>query len=95
MTDVLEGSESVLLPLGQHPLNTLNDIGRAHSGSIVRVSPFCHEHPDSQREVRGWVLDIPSDAPAHALPISFNLFDGVTVVSLKKRTLEMHTLDGS
>ena len=92
MTDSLEGSDSVLIPLGQHPLNTLNDIGRAHSGSVMRVSPFCHEHPNSQREVRGWVMDVPSDAPAHALPISFNLFDGVTVVQLEMTEPEVFQL---
>jgi hypothetical protein len=86
------GKEKVLMPLGQHPINTLNNLGRAHSGCVVRVSPFCHEHPNSQREVRGWALDVPSDAPAHVLPISFNLFDGVMVVQCEMTELEIFKL---
>ena len=76
----MTGEDDVLIPLGQHPLATLNTLGRVHNECVVRVSPFCHEHPDNQREVRGWVLDVPSHAEGSTLPISFNLFDGVTVV---------------
>lgn len=48
--------------------------------SEIRVSPFCHETPDNHKEVRGWVLDVPSNAPASDLPIPSNLFDGVSLV---------------
>ena len=86
MIKVLAGQAEALLPLGQHPTNTLLNLGK---GGVVRVSPFCHEHPDSQRQVRGWTLDVPSDAPAHVLPISFNMFDGVTIVECEMTESEL------
>ena len=87
------GRDDVLIPMGQHPLTTLNSLGRVHSGCVVRVSPFCHEHPDNnQREVRGWALDVPSDAIGHTLPLSFNMFDGVTVVECEMSEVEVFKL---
>jgi hypothetical protein len=83
------GRDDVLLPLGQHALSTLNNLGRVHVGSVVRVSPVCHEHPDQQREVRGWVLDVPAEASGEALPISFNMFDGLTVVECEMTEMQV------
>ena len=80
ITVPLMGRDDILLPLSQHGLSTLQSLGRLAQGSMLRASLVCHETPDSQREVRGWVLDTPATAPASSLPIPYNLFHGVTVV---------------
>jgi len=75
----IAGCDNILLPLSQHGLTTLQGLGRMSVGSTLRASPFCHESPQNQREIKGWVLDTPSAAPASALPIPYNLFHGITV----------------
>jgi hypothetical protein len=74
----LDGAEGVLVALSQHARDTLQ--GMARHGSTLKVSPFCHETHEGAREVRGWVLEVPADAPASALPINCCLFDGVSLV---------------
>lgn len=77
----LEGGNSrILLPLSQHARNTLLSLARLHPQSSLRISPFCHEHPEGAHEVRGWCLDTPGSAPASCLPINCSMFDGVSVV---------------
>jgi hypothetical protein len=73
----LDGSREVLLPLSTSAQSTLTNLAR-HANGVLRVSPFCHvgEH----NEVKGWVLDMPGDAPACALPLNCTFFDGVSVV---------------
>ena len=73
------GSENILLPLSQHGISTLQSLGKMSAGSTLRTSPFCHESPQNQREIQGWVLDTPSSAQASALPVPYNLFHGITV----------------
>jgi hypothetical protein len=77
------GCDNILLPLSQHGLITLQGLGRMGGGgcssSTLRASPFCHESPLNQREIKGWVLDTPSASPASALPLPYNLFHGITV----------------
>ena len=89
----ITGEHEALLALGAHSLQTLQNLGRAcdpaEEQCAVRVSPFCHEHPDSHRQVRGWTLDVPSEAPGHVLPISFNMFDGVTIVECEMSETEV------
>ena len=75
----LDGSNDILLPLSQHAKNTLLSIAK-HAGCHLKVSPFCHEHPDGTHEVRGWTLDLPPSAPASQLPLNCCLFDGVSLV---------------
>ena len=76
----------VFLPLGAHARSTLQMLGNG-GACTVRVSPFCHE--DVQHQLRGWSVDVASDAPARVLPISFNMFDGVTVVECEMAESEL------
>jgi hypothetical protein len=88
----LAGGDSVLLPLSQHGLSTLQSLGKMSPESILRASPFCHESPHSQREVHGWVLDTPSSAPASTLPIPYNLFHGITIALCEMSESEILSL---
>ena len=74
------GNSAILLPLSKHAQSTLNGLSNLHSQSALKVSPFCHEHPEGAREVRGWCLDTPGTAHANALPINCSMFDGITIV---------------
>jgi hypothetical protein len=74
------GNARFLLPLSQHAQNTLLSLARLHPQSSLKISPFCHEHPEGAHEVRGWCLDTPGSAPASSLPINCSMFDGVSVV---------------
>ena len=74
------GNARFLLPLSQHARNTLLSLARLHPQSSLKISPFCHEHPEGAHEVRGWCLDTPGSAPASSLPINCSMFDGVSVV---------------
>ena len=65
---------NTILPIPEHVIRTLQGM----PGS-VRLSPMCHETPDSQREIRGWVLDTPVTAPASCLPMPYNLFHGISM----------------
>ena len=67
---------NTLLPLAAPVLTTLQTLGRAAPGAELRPSPFCHE---DAHEVRGWVLDLPCDAPGRALPLPHNLFHGLAL----------------
>ena len=69
----------LLLPLSGVGAATLHALARRAEGAEMRPSPFCHEERGTT-EVRGWVLDLPCDAPASALPLPPNLFHGVSVV---------------
>jgi hypothetical protein len=51
-----------------------------HPQSTLKVSPFCHEHPEGAHEVRGWCLDTPGSAKSSCLPINCSMFDGVSIV---------------
>jgi hypothetical protein len=75
----IAGGESILLPLSQHGLTTLQNLGKMCPESTLRASPFCHESSLNQREVYGWVLDTPSSAAGSTLPIPYNLFHGITI----------------
>jgi len=61
------------VPLSEGALDSLRGVPQA----TLRVSPFCYE----EKEVRGWVLDLPANAPAVQLPlpVNANLFHGVAV----------------
>ena len=77
----LEGGNShILLPFSQHARNTLLSLARLHPQSTLKVSPFCHEHPEGAHEVRGWCLDTPGSAKSSCLPINCSMFDGVSIV---------------
>jgi hypothetical protein len=66
-----------VIVIGQ--METLQGMARVHRGCTLRASPFCHETPDRRREMKGWVMDIPSNAVASALPVPYNLFHGVAM----------------
>jgi len=70
----------ILFPLSQHAKNTLLSIARSCPSAALKLSPFCHEIPDGAHDVRGWILDLPANAPASALPINCSMFDGLTLV---------------
>lgn len=74
------GNSHILLPLSQHASNTLLSMGRMHPRSALKISPFCHEHPNGTHEVRCWSLDTPGSASASSLPVNCSMFDGVTIV---------------
>ena len=76
----LDGTEDVLLPLSQHAKKTLFSIARQPVSTTLKISPFCHENPNGVHEVRGWVLEIPADAPTSSLPMNCSMFDGMSVV---------------
>lgn len=75
----LDGSKEVLLPLSASAQNTLTNLVRqAGNGSVLKVSPFCHVGENN--DVKGWVLEMPGDSPASALPLNCTFFDGLSVV---------------
>ncbi len=74
------GNANILLPLSHHAQNTLCSLSSLHSGNTMKLSPFCHEHPEGAHEVRGWSLDTLGSAPACSLPINCSMFDGVSIV---------------
>jgi hypothetical protein len=82
----------VLLPLSNAGLARLQEMAGVHWGCTLRASPFCHETPDRRREMRGWVMDIPSNAAASALPIPYNLFHGLSVAMCELREPEILAL---
>jgi hypothetical protein len=67
---------NTLLPLASPVIATLQTLARTVPGAELRPSPFCHE---DAHEVRGWVLDLPCDAPGHMLPLPHNLFHGLAL----------------
>ena len=69
--------QETILPLSESALATLDGFSSSSLG--VRLSPMCHEAHDSQREVRGWVLDLASGTRASKLPVPCNLFHGVSI----------------
>lgn len=74
----LDGSREVLLPLSASAQTTLANLARHSGGGVLKVSPFCHVGENN--DVKGWVLDLPGDAAASALPLNCTFFDGVSVV---------------
>jgi hypothetical protein len=86
------GGENILLPLSQHGITTLQSLGKMCSGSTLRTSPFCHESPQNQREIQGWVLDTPSSSAASTLPLPYNLFHGITVALCETSESEILSL---
>lgn len=75
----LDGSKEVLLPLSTNAQSTLLNLAKnAGSKCTLKVSPFCHVGENN--DVKGWVLDIPWDAPAAALPVNCTFFDGISIV---------------
>lgn len=71
-SEVYATTADTILPLPQRAMGTLQDMG-----GIMRLSPLCHE--TLQRDIRGWVLDIPGDTHGSTLPVSHCLFHGVTL----------------
>jgi len=85
-------NEDVLLPLSQHAQDTLLNLARQAPSMTLKVSPFCHENPEGTHEVRGWVLNVPPETRASALPISCSLFDGISVVECECTEAEVLAL---
>lgn len=73
--------EHVLLPLSAQAMDTIMHLSRLAHGSTMHLSPFAYEHvaDGEMREIRGWVLDTPGDAPAYCLPVGVSLFDGLSI----------------
>ena len=75
-------TDHVLLPLSSQSADTLMYLARLAQDSHMQISPFCYEHPACSvdvKQVRGWVLDIPSAAKSDVLPIGHAMFDGICV----------------
>lgn len=85
-------NNDVLFPLSQHAQDTLLNIARQAPSMTLKVSPFCHENPEGTHEVRGWVLNVPSESPASALPINCSLFDGISLVECECTEAEVLSL---
>lgn len=86
----LSGSNDVfLMNISKNAHDTLMQLGQSASkedeeeASIERItlkpSPFCHETPDTQKELRGWVLDIPYHFKASRIPLTSKLFHGISI----------------
>lgn len=69
-----------LLPMSKHGYDTLQSMSSCDDMECsIRTSPFCHETSDTKKEVRGWILDMPMDAPGSKIPIVENMFHGVSI----------------
>jgi len=87
--------KNIILPLSSHGHETLKslssldmttmegcvDSDHAQQSSSVKLkpSPFCFEMPDAQKEIRGWVLDVPGSLPGSKLPVCNKMFHGVSI----------------
>jgi len=85
--------KNILLPLSLHGHETLKslsslDVVESNDSNMdqmdqsnveLKPSPFCFEMPDVQKEIRGWVLDVPGTLSASKLPICNQMFHGVSI----------------
>lgn len=80
--------KNILLPLSSHGHETLKNLSsidmldteKGEKSSVeLKPSPFCFEMPNAQKEMRGWVLDVPGSLPACKLPICNQMFHGVSI----------------
>ncbi len=88
--------EHVLLPLSAQAMDTIMHLSRLAHGSTMHLSPFAYEHvaDGEMREIRGWVLDTPGDAPAYCLPVGVSLFDGLSIAKCDLLVIGRHTAEG-
>ena len=76
-------NSNLIFPLstaGHASLKSVSNL--CDEGGMMHVSILCHEDAGNHGEVRGWVYDVPAEAPALALPVGCNMCDGVSVFQL-------------
>lgn len=89
----MNGSNLFFLPMSKHGYDTLHNMSVCDDKEYcIRTSPFCHETIDEKKEVRGWILDMPMDAPASKIPIVENMFHGISVAQCEMNEKEILSL---